>query len=183
MIILILILASVCMLGVLIKSELRNYRLSHMSELQLIAELQAVGMEGVTLVALEYPDVCSGSNGCDPWFLVGGWRGLRHMYANSSLLIALAAQAQAWDYHSAALTFERLNDSLLELRRAVVLSLCGRVLVGGTQLGVSHLHEAAKSYYEMTERLLNLYQHSPSRLYTRLDSAIWPNLKPVFWPV
>lgn len=133
-------------------------------------------MEGVALAALEYPVLCDRSSGLDPWSLIGGWRGLRQMHANATLLLALAAQAQAWDRQSSVLALQRMRKDLLHLRRAALLDVWERALARGGKLSGFHVHRAAYAYYDMTELLLKLYLHSPSRLYTHLENALWPGL-------
>lgn len=50
----------------LFQAERRSSQIKGKTEHQLIAELQAILMDGVALAALEYPEICDDVNGLDP---------------------------------------------------------------------------------------------------------------------
>lgn len=137
-----------------------------------MSELKAVNMERIALVALEYPGLCDQTEDLDMWSMIGGWGGLLKMHANTGLLMALAEQAKAWDSDASAAALERMREDILRIRQATWQTLYDRALA--RSLGVSnvHVHHAAKAYYHLTELLTDLYYHSPSRLYTHLDTAL-----------
>lgn len=171
-----IILGSFCLLGLLLRAEWRGYQLSRKTEQELMAELNVVAMAGVALAALEYPSLHARSSGLNPWLLIGGWGGLQRMHANSTLLLALAAQAQVWDRHSSVVAIQQMRRDLLALRRAVLLSVWDQAFARASKPSSNRVHMAAHAYYDMTELLLKLYRHSPSRLYTHLENALWPGL-------
>lgn len=158
-------------------SERRSAMIAQMTCEQLMAELHTVGMDHIALVALEYPELCS-EDGLSIWSLVGGWHGLRGMYANTSLLLALAEQAGAWDKRASNVALEAMKQDLLLLRWSVVRSVCDQTLVRGLQPKRSDVYGVATAYHHMTELLLDLYRRSPSRFYTHLETAIWRGLGP-----
>lgn len=139
-----------------------------------MAELRAVEMDAIALVALEYPDLCSKTHGVNVWSMVGGWHGLRSMHANTNLLLALAWQASAWNKQASKIALEAMRRDLLLLRRSVVRSLYHQALAQSLELRSCDVHGVAKAYHHMAELLLDLYRHSPSRLYTHLETAVWP---------
>lgn len=138
-----------------------------------MAELRILAMDGVALAALEYPMACDDCNGLDPWTLVGGWRGMHLIEQNSRLLLALAIQAQTWARPSSAKALQEMRKELRIIRHTMVLSRFDRVFHWKPRSNALHAHTAAHSYYQMTEAILSLYLKSPSRLYTRLEEALW----------
>lgn len=168
----VLVAVSVLLMSVLARSEWRSYQLARMSCEQLMSELKSVSMKGVALVALEYPGPCARRDDLDVWSMVGGWAGLLKMHANTGLLLALAEQAKAWDSQASAVTLDRMKEDVLRMRRATFQSFYDCVLARSLEVSSAHVQHTAKAYYHLTELLTDLYYHSPSRLYTRLDAAI-----------
>ena len=136
---------------------------------QLMAELHAVKMEHIALVATEYATLSDRSSGIDVWTIVGGAPGLLRMYTNSGLLLALAEQAKAWSPSASAEAQERMEKDVLLMRHAAMRTLYNRVFV---QRRSVHLGETITTYYSLADRLLTLYEQSPSCLYTRLTVAL-----------
>ena len=161
--------------SILIWIEVRKARLSRMTWEELAAGLQPISAAGITVAATMF---------CDPslsdvkfgqgelWSMVGGWRGLRRMQANASLLIALAEDAQSWDCVHSAEIAEHMRRDALQLRRAVLFLAIRRLFGLGDQNALFTL-EASYAYYAMSERLLSLYEVSPSRRYAHLAAAVW----------
>lgn len=170
-----LLCGSICLIILLLQAERRSYRITGKTEGELMAELQTIAMDGVALAALEFPMVCDVCNGLDPWNLVGGWRGIRRMENNSRLLLALATQAQSWARPSSGKALQDMRRELQTIRRTVLLSQCDRMLHWTPKANTLHARTAACAYYQMTESLLSLYRHSPSRLYAHLEAALWPD--------
>lgn len=139
-----------------------------------MAELQAVRMGNIALVALEYPGICSKTDGLNAWSMIGGWRGLRRMYANTGLLLALAEQASAWDKQASKVALEAMRHDLLLFRKSAIRSLCHHALAHCLEPSSPDGFRIASAYHHMTELLMGLYWRSPSRLYTHLETAIWP---------
>lgn len=171
-----LVSASVCLVGLLVRAEWRGRQFAKMTCEQLMAKLHAVGMDNIALVALEYPAICNKTDGLDSWSMIGGWRGLRRMNANTGLLLALAEHSSAWDKHASQIALEAMKQDLLSLRRSAIRSLCHQALARGLNLGTADVHGTARAYHHMAERLLELYCRSPSRLHTHLERAIWAPL-------
>lgn len=177
--ILTLVFVSVLLSCLLVRAEWRGRQFAQMSCEQLMAELHAVRMGNISLVALEYPRICSKSDGLNAWSMFGGWRGLRRMHSNTGLLLALAEQAGAWDKQASKVALDAMRQDLLLFRRSAIYSLCRHAVAHGLELSSSDGYQIANAYHHMTELLLNLYRRSPSRLYTHLETAIWPLLPSV----
>lgn len=174
-----LLCGSFLLILVLLQAERRSHQITGKTEAQLMAGLQTLAMDGVALAALEYPMVCDDCNGLDPWTLVGGWRGIHRMQENSRLLLALAIQAQTWARPSSAKALHEMRRELQTIRHAMLLSQLDRILYWKPKPNSLRAHTAAYAYYRMTESLLNLYRHSPSRLYTHLEETLWPGHTPI----
>ncbi len=170
------ILAGVTFLLVLalLKAEVRKVELARKPWNELIAELRPIRTEGITLAALECSSVETTRSLIDPdevWIMIGGWEGLRQIQANAQLLIALAAYARTWNVGGSANVADRMRCDAMAIRRAVVRIKLRQVF--GTSRSSSAL-ETACAYYRMSERLLTLYETSPSRRYDQLVRAVWP---------
>ncbi len=101
------------------------------------------------------------------------------MHSNTGLLLALAEQAGAWDKQASKVALDAMRQDLLLFRRSAIYSLCRHAVAHGLELSSSDGYQIANAYHHMTELLLNLYRRSPSRLYTHLETAIWPLLPSV----
>lgn len=174
-----LIAVTLLLLFALLWSEIRKHTLSHISCESLITRLGPVQIDGIILAAHEDFDAFHGAGDVEEkllWHMIGGWHGLKQMHDNSGLLIALATHAQRWDLHGSFDAAESMYKDALIVRRAAMRFVLGRLFRYRKSSCIGHLKEAAAAYYAMTERLLGLYETSPSRLYTRLSAAVWPSL-------
>ena len=164
--------ASFLSVGLLLRTEWKGRQLTKMTCEQLMAHLRAVNLEQIALVALESPGSATQLESVEIWTIIGGVRGLLEMYSNTALLLALAEQAAAWDSRASAVAIGRMRDDLLIMRHAGLYSLCSRALARGRHFSITHVHRTANAYYGMTELLLTLYEQSPSRLYTHLNTSL-----------
>jgi len=163
----------------LFRAEIRKVDLSQKTWAELIEELKPVMTEGITLAALECANMGESEPRIDPgelWTMVGGWEGLNRMHANAGLLIAVAAHAQDWNLQESEQTADRMRQDGLAVRRAAMkIKLKHACGYGERERRVAfHVQEFAAAYYRMTERLLALYETSPSRRYEQLALAVWP---------
>ena len=161
--------------SILVWTEVRKARLSRMTWEELACGLQPINADGITVAAVVFcdaglSDLRFGSR--ELWTMIGGWSGLRRMQANAGLLIALAEDAQSWDCLHSAEIAEHMRRDALKLRRSVLL-LAIRHLFGLGDQDALYALEAAYAYYAMSERLLSLYEVSPSRRYARIAAAVW----------
>jgi len=139
--------------------------------------------EGITLAALEVftiDDLQPGIDARELWTMIGGWEGLNRMSANASLLIAVAAHAEGWNFQGSAVTADRMRHDGLAVRDAAMKIKIHHVCGYCRKRTAFHVQEAAAAYYTMTERLLTLYETSPSRRYEQLALAVWPYQKHLF---
>lgn len=139
----------------------------------LVARLEALPQRGLEAVALDNLQPKSNQLQFEPselWQLVGGMEGLRRMRANANVMIALAAHVHQWNYEEAIIVAERMRRDAVQLKKAVFRIRMAMLL--HRQISVPfNIHEAATSYYLMTQRLLVLYQRSHAGLYPRLAAA------------
>ena len=141
---------------------------------QLIAKLEAVPIQGITQVAIDYLQPRKGQLAIETdemWFLVGGGEGLRRMEANADVLIALAAFASQWNSEESVIVAERMRRDGMALRHAVRKVSLGLAFSDRTT-GPFYVQEAASKYWLMRERLLALYQTSHAGRYPRLAAAL-----------
>jgi len=167
----------------LLRTEIRKNELSRKTWTELLAELEPVKTEGITLAALEAFAIDDSQPGIDArelWMMIGGWEGLNRMRANASLLIAVAAHAEGWNFQGSAVTADRMRHDGLAVRDAAMKIKVDHVCGYSRKRAAFHVQEAAAAYYAMTERLLRLYETSPSRRYEQLALAVWPYQKHLF---
>jgi hypothetical protein len=94
------------------------------------------------------------------WEMIGKADGLRRMYANAEVLIALASYAHRWNPAESVVVGERMRRDGITLRRATFALSVGLTL-GYDKLRVPFsVQEAASAYYLMRTRLLALYETS-----------------------
>lgn len=166
----------------LFRAEIRKADLSKKTWTELIKELKPVMTEGITLAALECANMGESKPRIDPgelWTMVGGWEGLNRMHANAGLLIAVAAHAQGWNLQESVKTADQMRQDGLAVRRAAMKITLKHACGYGERRAAFHVQEFAAAYYRMTERLLALYETSPSRCYEQLTLAVWPYSKHV----
>ena len=140
----------------------------------LAAKLEALPQRGLEAVALDNLQPKDNQLQFEPselWQLVGGMEGLRRMRSNADIMIALAAHVHQWNYEEAIIVAERMRRDAVQLKKAVFRIRMAMFL--RRQMTVPfNIHEAATSYYLMTQRLLVLYQRSHAGLYPRLVAAL-----------
>jgi len=159
------ILASVVSLLILnlLQAEIRKNELSRKTWTELLAEFEPVKAEGITLAALEVftiDDLQPGIDARELWTMIGGWEG--------------------WNFQGSAVTADRMRHDGLAVRDAAMKIKIHHVCGYCRKRTAFHVQEAAAAYYTMTERLLTLYETSPSRRYEQLALAVWPYQKHLF---
>jgi hypothetical protein len=158
-----------------IQSHLRMYRMRSATWEDLLAKIQEVPRQGLEIVALDnlHPKVNQLQlEPPDMWQLLGGINGLQRMNENAKVLIALAAYVQRWNYVEAVIVAERMRRDAVHLKRAV-LHIRLEMLLHSKWLRVPfYVHEAATSYYLMTQRLFALYESNHAGLLPRLREAL-----------
>lgn len=164
------------LLGVgLLLSQARAHRVTNCDWNELVAKIQTLPSDGVTRVALNHLVPTKNQLELEPadmWELVGGLEGLQRMSDNATVLIALAAYAEQWNYDEGVIVAERMRRDGLAVRRAVRSIQVAMFFHIGMVRIPFQLHEAAGSYYLMKQRLLALYETSHAGLYPRLAHAL-----------
>ena len=171
----VLSLAASVLILVLLRGELRKSELARQSWEQLVEQLKAVNTAGITLAALE-SDSPFAFDPDEVWTMIGEWEGLRRMQANARLLIVLASHATHWNDGERQLVAEQMRRDAREIQKAVRRMKFQRCLGKGNAFLFSDTLGTVCAYYRMSERLLTLFERSPSRRYGQLTAAVWPNL-------
>ncbi len=160
-------------------SRRKSIALSEEGWQDLLARVQQVDLQGVTIVALDYLHPQYDQTSIQPaalWKLVGDHQGLRRMSANADLMLALAAHAQHWNFDEAVIVSERMRRDALRLRRAVSKIEFGFLpfsfLRGFYVRTPFHIQEAAAAYYLMRQRLMALYASSHSGRLPALSAVL-----------
>ncbi len=152
----------------------KRSRLAGLTWDELVARLKPVPMAGVSTVALDYLHPMRGQLRIKPvelWTLIGGDEGLRRMYANADVLIALADFAQLWNMEEGIIVAERMRRDGIALRRAT-FKLSLSVVAGESLYGPFNVQEAATAYYLMRQRLLALYETSHIARHPQLAAVL-----------
>lgn len=142
---------------------------------ELVARLQAVPRKGLETVALDSLQPKGNQIQLEPpdmWQMLGGIKGLQRMKENAQILIALAAYVQRWNHSEALIVAERMRLDAIHLKRAVFHVQLEMFLHSSWMRMPFYVHEAAASYYLMTQRLLALYESSHAGLLPRLREAV-----------
>ena len=173
---LILFAAMILLVGfAFVRTRLKVSKLSRLSWDDLLAKLEPVPVDGIATVARDYLQPTKGQISIQPnqmWALIGGADGLRRMYANAGILIALAGYAQRWNPEESVIVWERMRRDGMALRRATVKLSIGMMLGHKAALGPFRVQEAASAYYLMSQRLLALYESSHAGRYPALAAAL-----------
>lgn len=176
MIVYCLIVLFVCALIVgLAHTHLANYSLNSCSWDELVARIHPIPRNEVTTVALDHLAPKAHQLELEPedmWTALGGMEGLKRMRENADVLIALAAYVARWNFDEGVIVAERMRRDGIQLRRAVFHIRIEFLLHKHPVRLPFYLHEAASSYYLMTQRLLALYEVNHAGLYTRLAEAM-----------
>lgn len=158
-----------------VRTRLKWSRLSRLSWDALIAKLEPVAVNGIATIALDYLQPTKGQIDIEPnemWSLIGGADGLRRMYANADILIALASYAQRWNLNESVIVYERMRRDAMALRRATIKLAIGLMMGTNAGRGPFRVQEAASAYYLMRQRLLALYESSHAGRYPTLAAAL-----------
>jgi hypothetical protein len=137
----------------------------------LYKKLEIVPRVAVALVGDEYLNPRPNQIAIEPsdiWLALGGMEGLRQMRRNASILIALAAYAERWNFTESVIVKERMRHDALQLRIATFQIAVRMLLHLGEMRVPFHLHQSVAAYHLMTKRVLALYQTSHEGLYPRL---------------
>ncbi len=159
----------------LVRTRLKVSRLARLSWDDLVAKLEPVSVSGISTVALDYLQPVKGQLSIEPnalWAMIGEAEGMRRMYANAEILIALAGYARRWNFHESVIVAERMRRDGVALRRATLRLSFGTALGYGQVRGPFNVQEAASAYYLMRQRLLALYETSHAGRYPRLAAAL-----------
>lgn len=159
----------------LLRTRKKASELSCLSWEDLLARVEPVSSHGISLVALDYLRPTEGQlqiATAELWTLIGEDEGLRRMYANAQILIALAGYAQRWNPDESIIVAERMRRDGITLRRAALRMSVGALSGRGNVLGPFNVQEAATAYYLMRERLLALYRTSHVAKYPQLVAAL-----------
>lgn len=155
--------------------SIASHRLHEAPWESLVAQIQAVDRKGLELVALETLQPAASTvrlESAEIWELLGGMEGLERMRNNASVLIALAAYAQRWNTKEAILVAERMRRDAIQLKKALRHIRLGLLLHRHPSGQPFYVHDAAASYYLMTQRLLTLYQISHQGRLRQLAEAL-----------
>ncbi len=158
-----------------LRTYLKASKLSRLSWDELLGRLEPVPVRGISTVALDYLQPSKGQlqiGTAELWVMIGGDEGVRRMYANAEVLIALAGYAQRWNPEESAIVAERMRRDGVTLRRAALRLSLGFMAQQGDVCGPFNVQEAASAYYLMTQRLLALYQTSHAGRYPRLAAVL-----------
>ena len=160
---------------VVLRSHVKSNRLSKLDWNELLARVQPVSIDGISAVALDYLHPVMGQlqvGTGDLWVLIGGDQGVRRMYDNGQIMIALAGYAERWNPLESAVVAERMRRDGIALRRATLRLALGGFDRQGHLLRRFDLHEAATAYYLMRQRLLALYEISHAARYPSLLATV-----------
>jgi len=159
----------------LMRTRIKASRLSRLSWDDLLARVEPVSIDGISTVALDYLQPSKGQlqiGTAELWTLIGEDEGLRRMYANAEILIALAGYAQRWNPEESVIVTERMRRDGITLRRATLRLSMGFMGRRADVFGPFNVQEAASAYYLMRQRLMALYETSHVGRYPRLAAAL-----------
>ena len=144
----------------LIWAHLSAYKLSTYSWDQLEAKLEPVGLQGIKIAANTPALQGSGLESGDLWDLMGGSEGLRRLENNARIMVALAGHMERKNNLPNMILAERMRRDGALVRntvRSIRLTRCVRLQ---TSILHAQLHEAAKAYFAMKNRIPALYEMS-----------------------
>ena len=146
-----------------LRVHVKAWMLSRLGFEDLLAKVKPVPREAISAIALDYLEPVKGQLRIQPaelWALIGGEAGVRRMYANAGVLIALAVHAQRWNPEEGVIVAERMRRDGVTLRRAALNLEMNFVVRFGDVFVPFDVQELAGSYFLMTKRLLALYETS-----------------------
>lgn len=159
----------------LVRSHLEAARIARLDWNDLVGQLKPVSFGGVEAIALDYLQPKKGQMQIETdelWSLIGGYDGIRRMYDNGAVLLALAAYTQRWNPGESVIVVERMRRDGILLRRATQRLFLRYVFGSDHTRGPFSVQEAASAYYLMRERLLALYETSHAGRYAQLAAAL-----------
>lgn len=158
----------------------RAHRVSSGSWEQLLKRLAVVDRDGVARVASDYVDdfgrrkTSESDADLEPrqiWNLVGGLEGLETLERNCPVLIDLASYVQQW-YPEAVVLAEELRLNAREIEWHVE-RLRGASKSGNLELYFAdYAQPAVVKYYQMTQRVLALYERGGLPMLVELEKAL-----------
>lgn len=161
--------------ALLVRTHMQANRIARLDWDELVSRIKPVPFSGVSAVALDYLHPKKGQMQIETdelWSLIGGYDGIRRMYDNSAILLALAAYTQRWNPGESVIVVERMRRDGMLLRRAT-RRLFLRYVFGSDHIaGPFGVQETTSAYYLMRERLLALYETSHAGRYARLAAAL-----------
>jgi hypothetical protein len=141
----------------------------------LASSIEPIHARGLEMVAMDHMQPQAGQLRLEPdeiWALVGGIEGLKRMRRNANRMIALAAYVQRWNFDEAVIISERIRQDSILMKRALFRLEIEMYLRSTPIRAPFHIHQAASSYYLMSQRLLALYKTNQYVLYPRLASVL-----------
>jgi hypothetical protein len=159
----------------LLRTSIRRYKLSRLDWDQLLAKVEPVSIDEISIVALDYLQPKKGQLALrlnEIWLMIRQTDGPDRMYANAAVLLALAGYAERWNFEESIVVAARMRQDAITLRRAT-LKLSISVWTGANDLMAPfYFQEAASAYYLMRQRLLALYETSHVGRYPSLAARI-----------
>lgn len=159
----------------LVRTNMRRHRLSRLNWDELLAKLEPVSIDDISILALDYLQPKKGQIALrldEFWTMIGQTEGLGRMYANAEILIALALYAERWNFEESVIVSERMRQDATALRRATLRLSVGVLKGSNDAMTPFYAQEAASSYYLMRQRLLVLYETSHIGRYSRLAATV-----------
>lgn len=156
------------------RTRIKAAMLSRLDWDDLVTQLQPLPMGEISLIADDYLHPFDGQcvDFARFWPMVGESEGLRKMYANAEILIALADYAQRWNRRESLIALERMRRDGVTLRRAVFRLSLGAALGYDRLRGPFLVQEAASAYFLMRARVLALYQTTHAGRFPRLAAVL-----------
>ena len=158
-----------------VRTHRQASRIARLRWEDLVAQIKPVPFAGVSAVALDYLQPRKGQMRIETdelWTLIGGYDGVRRMYSNSAVLLALASYTQRWNPGESVIVVERMRRDAILLRRASQRLFLRYLFESDRTTGPFSLQEATSAYYLMRERLLALYETSHAGRYAQLAAAL-----------
>lgn len=152
----------VLILGVaFVRTRIRLSRLSRMDWEDLIARIMPVPIDEISIIANDYLHPRKGQlvfDTEDIWAKIGRAEGLRRIYANAEILIALAGYAQRWNPEESLMVVEMMRRDALVLRHSTLRLSFGLTVDSERLEGPFNVQQVASAYYLMRSRVLALYE-------------------------
>ncbi len=148
---------------------------------ELVLRMRPADRSGIVELASRRLTASTGQPPIEPnamFEMLGGASGLRAIYRNSKVILALAGYATRWNPEEGARVTDAIRRDALRLQRTVriiqlEMMLKHRLFVPLRMRSASvRLEQAALLYQEMSQRLLGLYQNSHAGLYPQLNVVL-----------